>query len=145
MTNLYCQYCKRPTELVDSKIVYRKSYGLIYLCKPCQAWVGVHEGTTRPKGEVANAQLRQLRKKAHKYFDFLWKEKLRRKRLTDPLYKKRRARASAYKWLAKELGIEGKDCHIGMFDMQQCQKTISICRPYVEKILILAIQHQITP
>ena len=135
MNNLYCQYCKRQTELVDSKVVYRKSYGLIYLCKPCRAWVGVHEGTTRPKGEVANARLRQLRIEAHKYFDFLWKEKLRRKRITNPNYKKRRARASAYKWLAEELGIEGKDCHIGMFNMQQCEKTIPICLPYVERIL----------
>ena len=134
MTNLCCQYCKRQTELLDSKIIYGKSYGLIYLCKPCKAWVGVHQGTDKPKGDVANVELRQLRIEAHKYFDFLWKEKLRRERITNPKYKKYKARGKAYKWLAKQLKIETKDCHIGMFDVEKCEKTILVCRPYVERI-----------
>ena len=108
MTNLCCQYCKRQTELLDSKIIYGKSYGLIYLCKPCKAWVGVHQGTDKPKGDVANVELRQLRIEAHKYFDFLWKEKLRRERITNPKYKKYKARGKAYKWLAKQCKDSGK-------------------------------------
>lgn len=41
-----CWYCGNPTKLVSSTSVYAKDYGLIYLCEPCEAWVGMHENTT---------------------------------------------------------------------------------------------------
>ena len=41
---VYCDYCGRETEYVDSKVIYGKSYGKIYLCRNCMAYVGVHKG-----------------------------------------------------------------------------------------------------
>src|ERR1044072_1392050 len=72
-----CPYCNRPTQYVDSKRVYTKSYGMIYLCEPCGAWVGVHRGTNVALGRLANRELRKWKKDAHKYFDPLWQKKMR--------------------------------------------------------------------
>lgn len=97
---------------------------MVWYCEPCNAWVGVHKGTDKPLGRLANAELRELKKEAHKYFDPLWEMKMKQG------YKKGHARAKAYKWLAGEMGIDGKLCHIGMFDEDQCGRVIEICKPY---------------
>jgi hypothetical protein len=34
-------------------------YGMIYYCPKCRAYVGVHAGTDRAKGRLANAELRR--------------------------------------------------------------------------------------
>ena len=58
MRKVYCDYCGRQAEYVDSKVVYGKSYGMMYLCRNCMAYVGVHKGTDKPLGRLANAELR---------------------------------------------------------------------------------------
>ena len=40
-----CPYCGNRTEYVDSSVIYGRSYGMIYLCWDCMAYVGVHKGT----------------------------------------------------------------------------------------------------
>lgn len=71
-----CPYCKEKTKFVDSKVIYKtKSFGMIYLCEPCNAYVGTHKGTEKSLGRLANKNLRHLKKEAHKYFDVIWKEK----------------------------------------------------------------------
>ena len=72
MRKVYCDYCGRETEYVDSKVIYGKSYGKIYLCRNCMAYVGVHKGTDKPLGRLANAELRNWKKAAHAVFDPLW-------------------------------------------------------------------------
>lgn len=37
-------------------------------------------------------------------------------------------RKEAYKWLASHLGIDGKDCHIGMFSEEQCKEVQQVLR-----------------
>jgi hypothetical protein len=62
-----CSYCEAQALLVDSAVVYGRSYGSIYLCvnwPKCDAYVGVHDGGNQPKGTMANAELRTWRKKA---------------------------------------------------------------------------------
>ena len=61
--NVICNYCGKPAEYVDSTVVYGSSYGMIYYCKPCNAWVGVHKGSGAPLGTLANAELRAYRRK----------------------------------------------------------------------------------
>lgn len=123
-----CPYCKAKTELVDSIEVYSKSYGLIYLCRPCKSWVGVHKGTTESLGRLANAELREAKKKAHFYFDKLWRAKI------NYGFSKNKARGKAYVWLSKELGIPAPETHIGWFDIDMCERVVSICKPIVEKL-----------
>lgn len=33
LTGKICPYCGKPTEYVDSSIIYGRSYGMIYLCR----------------------------------------------------------------------------------------------------------------
>ena len=115
-----CQYCKKPAKFVDSKIIYGKSYGMIYLCKECNAYVGVHKGTNRPLGILANAELREWKKKAHASFDPLWKTKLMTRR-------------EAYEWLAKQMGKSLEKCHIGMFDVSECEQVVDLVTQYNQR------------
>lgn len=112
MSDVICQYCNQKSELVDSSVIYGRSYGLIYLCKPCDAYVGVHKGTTKPLGILANAELREWKKKAHAAFDPLWENG-------------KYTRKKAYRILADKLGEE--EVHIGESDVDKCKKIIEIC------------------
>jgi hypothetical protein len=46
----------------------------------------------------------------------------------DPHWKgKRMSRSDAYGRLAVAMGIPARDCHIGMFDVNQCERVVEIC------------------
>ena len=113
VTGQICPYCGRNTVLVDSAEVYGRSYGMIYLCRPCRAYVGCHQGTTRALGRLANAELRAAKHQAHEVFDRLWKERVI-------------SRHEAYRLLAEELNINPDYAHIGMLDVEQCNDVIRI-------------------
>lgn len=72
MRKVFCDYCGQQADYVDSKIIYGRSYGMMYLCRNCMAYVGVHKGTDKPLGRRANAELRYWKKRAHAVFDPLW-------------------------------------------------------------------------
>lgn len=76
LTGKICPYCGRSTEYVDSSVIYGRSYGMIYLCRDCRAYVGVHKGTDQALGRLANAELREAKKEAHFYFDQVAKTNL---------------------------------------------------------------------
>lgn len=117
MKTVLCDYCGKPARFVDSALVYHgHSYGMIYYCPGCEAWVGVHKGTDRPKGRLANAELRMWKRCAHAAFDPLWR------------FKSRFTRRAAYQWLAEEMGLPEEKTHIGMFDVDQCKEVIRICK-----------------
>ena len=119
-----CPYCNNPTQYVDSKVVYKKSYGMIYYCAPCYAWVGVHYGTNKALGRLAKVNLREWKQKAHKYFDPLWQKKM------EQGYSKIKARHKAYAWLAEQMGLPIEETHIGMFDVEQCKQVVEICKKF---------------
>lgn len=119
-----CPYCGSDTEYIDSSYVYGRSYGMIYICKPCDAYEGVHKGTNKALGRLANKELREAKKEAHYYFDQLWRKAMSTGR------KKDEARNSAYEWLSKELSIDKEICHIGMMDIETCKRVIHVCKPY---------------
>lgn len=129
-----CPYCSEKPKFVDSKEIYGTSYGMVYLCKTCDAYVGVHSGSKKALGRLANRELREAKKKAHFYFDHMWIRKtsgLSKKKWNKKKWQEiRRNRTKAYEWLSKSLGIEKKYTHIGMFDLDLCQQTIELCKPY---------------
>ena len=45
----------------------------------------------------------------------------------DSTYSQGRARASRYKLLAQLLVIPARECHIGMFDVETCERVIALC------------------
>lgn len=110
-----CPYCKQPSNLVDSSVVYGISYGLVYLCQPCNAWVGVHKGTENAKGRLASKELRLVKIEAHMFFDIIWRNKL----LT---------REECYQWLSGELNLPAEYTHIAMFNLETCKKTVQLCK-----------------
>lgn len=114
--SVICGYCDQEAEYVDDSEVYQKHYGYIYLCRPCEAWVGVHEGTRKAKGTLANKELRQWRRKAHTAFDPMWNGD------AAPM-----SRSEAYQWLTKALGMK-RQAHIGSMDIEQCRQVIEACK-----------------
>lgn len=125
-----CDYCGREAELVDSAEVYHgRSYGLIWLCRPCWAWVGVHESSKNhaPLGRLANSELRGWKIRAHAAFDPIWRARFM---AGDG---KTKARAEAYKWLAAQLEIPPRNCHIGMFDVELCKRAVDVCEAFTNQ------------
>lgn len=114
-----CPECGNNARLVDSKIVYGRSYGNIWYCDCIKGdvYVGCHKGTTMPLGTMANARLRYYRKKAHRAFDPIWSNK-----------KAMMSRNDAYAWLSSRLNIPPEECHIGMFDEETCQMVERLAR-----------------
>lgn len=126
MSGRECPYCGKDTEWVSDTEIYSRSYGgMIYLCRDCDAYVGVHKNEQdKSLGRLANKELREAKIQAHASFDDLWKRKIAKG------FSKGKARASAYKWLSKEMGTEPEFTHIGMFDVEQCNKVVELCKPY---------------
>lgn len=125
--NVICQYCNTNAKLVDSSVVYGKSYGMIWYCQDCKAWVGVHKNSKKnaPLGILANSELREWKKKAHSLFDELWKIKMEKDKCS-----KSKARKAAYKWLSGMMGIDYNKCHIGKFDIEKCKQVVNICQNF---------------
>lgn len=124
---LLCPYCERPAAfLPSSAAVYGgRDFGPVWACHPCGAWVGCHPGTNRPLGRLADRDLRQAKIAAHRAFDRLWQRKMAAERVS-----KKKARSAGYRWLAAQLGIEPRDCHIGMMDAGLCRRVVEVCAPY---------------
>lgn len=114
-----CPYCDHPAELVTGVTAYPLRPDLyekaFWNCNPCQARVGCHPGTTKPLGRLADSKLRYWKIEAHAAFDPIWRSGEKK-------------RNQAYRWLAREMGISSDDCHIGMMDIADCKKVVSICR-----------------
>lgn len=140
----------KETKYVDSAIVYGKSYGMIYYCAPCQAWVGVHHGHSRKAlGRVANAELREWKKKAHAAFDALWQRKINKEVRNGAkrhgrgyMNTRSRCRNAAYQWLSEALNIPKKQAHIGMFDVEQCRRVVEVCTPYLSALRVGEPQYE---
>ena len=109
-----CPYCDQPALFLSSKEYYGKDYGSnLYLCRPCDAYVGTHGKGKTPLGTMANAQVRQWRKSAHSIFDPMWKGR-----------KKFMSRSRAYLWMQEVMNLPPDQAHIGMFDEEQCKLLI---------------------
>lgn len=127
-----CPYCDGLTAYVDSKKIYGKSYGMVYMCHPCQAWVGVHKGTDIALGRLANHELREAKKEAHKYFNMIYELKIM-------------SRHEAYTWLCGMLQIPREETHIGMFDEKLCQETVICSKQLLNDMRRLDLDFDATP
>jgi len=122
MENVTCPYCDASAELVKGNVIYPYREDLyhlnFYLCRHYShepAYVGCHKGTSVPLGRLADTELRQWKSAAHRAFDPIWRPKLGEKQMS---------RKKAYAWLARQLNIPKKECHIGMFDITLCAQTV---------------------
>jgi hypothetical protein len=125
-----CPYCKKGTYLVDSSVIYSgKSYGKLYICGSCDAYVGVYKGTKKALGRLANSELRYWKKEVHAEFEPLLEFLIEEKGIS-----KEEAISFCYRWLSKKMGIPIEETRIGMFDVEECKRAIQICRPIHKKI-----------
>jgi hypothetical protein len=117
-----CDYCQQPAVFhKSSETLYRgRDFGPMWVCTPCQAWVGVHGASMQPLGRLANEDLRRMKMAAHAAFDPKWKDGGFR---GGPGTR----RSAAYSWLAEQLGIDKSQCHIGLFDLDMCSRVIEVC------------------
>ena len=114
-----CPYCGSTAVLRDASFVYHdkcfKSH--LYVCArypECDSYVGVHEGTLRPEGTLANSELRNRRIRAHKAFDQIWRTGI----MTRP---------NAYRWMMEKMQLTQAQAHIGMFSEYRCDQLIELC------------------
>ena len=118
------RYCGSPVVYTSNAEIDGREYGegKCYLCRTCRAFVGVHPGTDTPLGTLANEELRRYRQAAHYWFDQIWRKPLR---IT--------TRYKAYGWLAEQLKLPRESTHIGMFEKEECEKTIRLSQERIEK------------
>lgn len=111
--DLPCPDCGKVMNLrSDSRF---KKHGIWYACQDfprCKGSHGAHPDGS-PLGKPAGRETKQWRIRAHDLLDALWRGK-----------KATMKRSSAYRKLAEHLGIPFEECHIGSFDIEQCQKTV---------------------
>lgn len=112
-----CPYCGRETQLVNADEIYHeKGMGMVMMCKPCKAWVGIHtDGPNKgkAKGRLAGPSLRSLKIRVHAELDGLWKTK--------------EERGDMYKSLSEFLGIPPEYTHIGMFSEKTMSNVFEFC------------------
>ncbi|MBN46250.1 MAG: hypothetical protein CMH23_07230 [Methylophaga sp.] len=114
--------CSSNIELTTNDRIYGRTYGdwpKVYFCNDCKAAVGCHPGTEIPLGRMADRRIRQLRAKAHKAFDQLWRSGAM-------------SRAKAYQWLAGALQIPVDECHISWLPEDLLNLTIEVSSKYYE-------------
>lgn len=118
---IICPYCVSKAKLVTGLEVYpriRSSHSKwYYKCPNCDAYVGCHPKTQMPLGTLADAELRTLRSKVHKKFDPIWKAK-------------KVSRRQAYQKLARALNLDLNKCHIGMFNIEQCNEALEFLKTF---------------
>lgn len=89
---------------------------MCYYCKPCNAYVGCHKNSKAPLGTMANAELREWRKKSHAIFDPIWQRPNGR-------------RGKLYEEISRHFG---KDIHVAESDIDQCKKIIEWCKEKIK-------------
>lgn len=129
-----CPYCGATSVLVGGDAIYpwltHLHHKRFWRCLACvDAYVGCHPDTDRPLGRLADAKLRLAKSHAHAVFDPIWKAKMAREGCSQG-----EARSKGYRWLAQQLGIDPKDCHIGMMDLETCHKVVLTCRPFAKRL-----------
>jgi ssDNA-binding Zn-finger/Zn-ribbon topoisomerase 1 len=81
----------------------------------CDGAHGAHQSDGAPLGVPADKPTKAARIRAHTVFNQLFEG---RGRMT---------RSQAYRWLAKKLHMTADECHIGRFNLAQCDRVIDVC------------------
>ena len=114
-----CPYCGGKPEWVENSEVYGKRFGksyMIWLCRPCDAYVGCHNNTKMPLGTLAKKKLRDLRHRCHELFDARWFDNSER--------------SKEYAWLADRMHVD--EIHIAQCDENMCREIIEILEEDLE-------------
>lgn len=121
-----CLECSKEATQTTSQKIYPRRPDLwnrpMWICA-CGAYVGCHDGTILPKGRPAGKATRAARMEAHSWFDPMWLAKQKRDGCS-----RSKARKAGYKWLAEQLGVSERQCHIGEMDAATALRVVEVCR-----------------
>ena len=119
MESPICPYCGKPAELVSEERWYGRVYDKLgrprWVCWSCRASVGTHPDG-RPLGTLANRELSQARIDAKNHLKQLFPK-----------------RKELYAWLSRQMDLPGEECHVGTFNLEQCQRVVELCREEKER------------
>lgn len=115
---MICPECDSPMEKVGGR------YGDYLRCigwPNCDVSLSLHSDGT-PMGTPANKETRYARRMLHEQFDSIWM-RLQLVAWSRLGYRKDRAeaRSQMYDWLAGQMGMSAKECHIGNFTLSDCK------------------------
>ena len=124
-----CPHCNGYSKAVKGDVIYPHRPDLAHLnffrCEPCDAYVGTHRGSGAPLGTLANSAVRKARNGVHAVFDPIWYDS---PSSPDQYKEQRKKRTGLYAWLAQSMGLHVDECHIAMFNEDQCKLAIKLCR-----------------
>jgi len=111
-----CPYCGAPVRYRSADGIYQDNPNgvMLYVCErypKCDAYVRTHAGTKVPVGNMADGELRALRKEVHDAFNQLYLSKMM-------------SRDDAYRWLSDMLQASQSQAHIGNLTEYYCRKVI---------------------
>lgn len=116
-----CPYCGRRSVLRPAEYIYGEDTitpgSYLYVCSgypSCKAYVGVLEGTKKPKGSLADPELRNKRIRAHRALEKIVNAGCM-------------SRKDVYLWLACRLNLPEEQTHIGIFSDYLCEQVIREC------------------
>ena len=108
-----CPYCGKLAELVSEKEWYGGVYDKLgrprWACWSCRASVGTHPDGS-PFGPLAKKELSDARRNAKIALTEIFPNKHER-----------------YPWLSQQMGLPLKNTHVGMFNLEQCQRVVELC------------------
>lgn len=114
-----CPYCGAHAVLRDASFVYGEGalVDKLYVCSnypACDSYVGVFRNSEKPKGMLADSELRNKRIRAHKRFDAIWKEGIM-------------TRGQTYEWMQHKFSLTKQQAHIGYFSDYMCEELMRAC------------------
>lgn len=132
---LRCPYCGAPVIYRSADGIYKDNSNgtMLYVCSQypkCDAYVRVHAGTKIPVGTLANHELRNLRKTAHKHFDQLYQCGIMSK-------------DDAYRWLSDLICAPMSEAHIGHLGEYYCNLVIEKSQELLNRQTKKSCPHQI--
>ncbi|MDE1182303.1 zinc-finger-containing protein [Paraburkholderia sp.] len=126
-----CDYCGARATLLragEDGYPYRDDHGPLWVCVPCQAWIGIPARSTRhvPLGRLADAALRDAKSRLHDALEPLVAGKVRRDKVN--VFE---ARGKAIRWLATELGFDLPTPSIHALTLAQCEQAIAHAEAFI--------------
>ena len=126
-SSLRCPYCGGTVSFRSAKGIYSEKYDDAMLCvcnnyPECDAYVKCHQGTRIPMGNLANKELREKRRVAHRLMSQLEKEDSTQKQ-------------DLYRWI-RQISLDG-NCHVGAMQDYACQQVIAECTKRLNAIRLI--------
>ncbi|AJX19710.1 hypothetical protein AQ910_24140 [Burkholderia pseudomallei] len=128
-----CDYCGAKALLArfgDDAYPYREDHGELWICSPCDAWIGVFPRSRRhvPLGRLANAELRHAKSELHAALEPLVAAKMRRDGCNAF-----EARAKGIRWLATQLGLDAASSTIHTLDLDACRHALRLVEQFMSR------------